>query len=318
MDTEQIITNAIEDAGLVESTDTGTENTDASVESIDSPTDAAASPVDHNAEATASEPQADPLLQEFSTRRDNRIPYSRVQKIVAKAREEARAAAAAEAQAFQQRYAHYESPEFLGLMEQLQIASSNPEQFLGALAAADPRYADLLKRSRANEAPAPRQASAGIEPDVRLPDGSLGYSQEAFERLLDAKMQAREAALEQKFSQRIQPFEDIRRQEALTNQALTRVHATVTAAQKWPGFVEHQEEITAAVLADKTLSLDDAYRNVVFGKLSASREEQRKQFIAEMQTKPNASQAKPSGAAKPAPGNRTIEEIITQSIAGMQ
>lgn len=319
-DTEQIITAALEDQGLIESTDDGFSEVDASpdLESDESKPEESTEPPAEAAADSDPSPEPDALLKDVARKKNNRIPYKRVERIVAKAREEAKAAAFAEAQALQERYSVYETPEFTGLIDSLRIAQENPARFLEALASADRRYAELLqaKREAAQSAQKPSGPNANVGPDVTLPDGSLGYSPEAFDRLLELKLQAAQAALEDRFAQRFGPIEQKYQQEQLYRGAVDRVQRQIADAETWPGFAENKAEITAAIKADRSLSLDQAYRKVVLPKLAASRDDIRKQVLAEINAKPKASQPRPSSgsASVTSSGPRDTEDIIKQSL----
>lgn len=321
LDTEQVINNAIEDAGLTaDSGDESVETPDveaSSVEVDESTPEETPEPVagdgTPDAQAVAPDAEQDELALLGKKGKNNRIPYHRVEKIVAnkvaKAQEEARQAALAEAQ---QRYAQYESPEFANVIrtvQELERQLGNPEQFLNTLSQ-DPRFAQLLRR----EAQAGAQAQ-NFAPDVQLPDGSLGYSEDAFQRLLDA----RDAAIERKIAERYRPIQDSFEQAQYRNAALGKVNAQIADAQTWPGFNENREAIGAALNADVKLTLEGAYRKVVFGKLSASRDDIRKEILAEINAKPKAVQPKPSAGAAPVSSNkgRDTEDIIRQAIAGL-
>jgi len=323
LETEQIIRESIEDAGLVESADsealdTADSGLDASEATSDASTESETS--EQSAEPTVPDAQAAPepdaLLKDFSKKRNNRIPYARVEKIVAKAREEAKAAAAAELQALQERYSRYESPDFANLLESLRVANENPEAFLDALSQADQRYATLLqaRREAAQQAHATSRTDS-IGPDVTFPDGSTGYSPEAFDRLLQSRIKAAEDALEQRFAQRFGPIEDSWRQAQVRQQAVSRVQSQIADAETWPGFSENKEAIVDALKSDRSLSLDGAYRKVVFGKLTASKDEVRKQVLAEINAKPKASQARvSSGAAPTHSGPQDTTDVIKSAL----
>ena len=193
--------------------------------------------------------------------------------------------------------AQYEGPEFREQQEALALAESNPEAFLSALIQSDSRYAELIQRAiTAQQAPqAPNSADINIGPDVMLPDGSLGWSPEAMQRMMDARAaqaaQAAEQRINQQLEQRYGPIEARYRQEQMMHGALSKVQSALEQARSWVGFNENETDIKQELLADRKLTLEQAYIKVVSPKLAASRDQIRQQVLAEMGKKPRAAAA---------------------------
>jgi hypothetical protein len=278
------------------------------------------------ADATSTAPAApadvDPLAAELGLKpgaRDNRIPYSRVQKIVTKAQERHAAEIAqhtARIQQFEQERATYQAQ-----MQALRVAEENPEQFLRAMAEADPRYGQLLASALQQKQAATGQPAATEkpQPDVLNGDGTLAYSLEGLERLAEWKADQRVRALEQRYEQRFGPIERDYRAQAQLNAAIPRVQAQIAEAQTWPLFEESKAEITAALQSDRSLSLDAAYRKVVFPKIQSNRDAMRAEILAEINRKPAAASGVVSGSAPAAAsGPMTTEDIVRAAAAQLR
>ena len=203
----------------------------------------------------------------------------------------------------------------------LQLAESDPDRFLDALAQADPRYAQRIQgRASGNghggngHAPAP----AGGQmpgPDAQLPDGSVGYSPEGLKALLDWHAGQVQAQMESRYAPVLQDHEA----RAAYHAAEGRVREKVTHALQWPGFAEAQADIAAALRADRTLDLHGAYMRVVIPKLQANRDTMRAELLAEIQGKPlKVSSTTPHGSPPPVASSDDLQSIIRASIANIQ
>lgn len=293
--------------------------------------------------APVAEPEAPPVVSddtldslkaELAGKRDNRIPYSRVTKIVDKAVATATAVAKQEAEAS---VAQYRTPEFQNGLTAMRVADESPEQFLTALAQADPRYAALLQGSSlvAPKAPAGQPAAqqapaeGSVEPDIQLSDGTLGYSADAIKRVLAAERTAMTKLFETQLGERMKGLEPIQQEHRIGKmraEAETRVTAKVAAAEKWPGFKEAQEEIAGAIHAatqrGETLSLEDAYIQHAIPKMqkkyTTDEAAVRAKVVAEMNKAARAATgvapAAPAGPVGPAGDTDSLEAVIRASL----
>jgi hypothetical protein len=215
-----------------------------------------------------------------------------------------------------ERLSPYESEQFQRALESWRVLDEDPERFLHALAQADPRYNQILSTVfRQPQA----QPDPAIEPDTLLADGTLGYSPQAMQRLLDQH----ERRIEQKLSERFGPIEQDWRVAQKRRGALAKAQATLQDAQTWPGFAENQDGILQALQGDRSLSLEAAYRKTVFTKLAANRDEIRRQVLAELNAKPRAAAGIAPGragspSAKSSSEPRDLEDVIRDSIAGLE
>ena len=337
-DIEQVIANSIEglDSGDSDSGDFGDTGGDTSVENTpelsaseeggEAVAEETESPI---AEAPALAEVEDALAKELGINpknKNNRIPYHRVQAIIKKA-EEKHAAQLAEREAKLNSFQRYESPEFQTALRGWEMLEKNPEQFLGALAQADPRYAQLLRREEQAAKPQaqPQVDEGEIQPDVLLPDGSLGYSPQAVQRM--AAQQARQVAmqvkqeLEQAYGPMRNAYETHQQAQALRGQVEQKVASRLREAQTWPGFKEHEAEMAEAVAKDPSITtVEQAYFKVVAPKLAANRDSIRKEVLAELNRKRHAAQGSvaPTSRTPAASGPRDTEDIIRDAIAGLE
>lgn len=258
-------------------------------------TDAVAS-----AAATPAEETLETLKAELAGKRDNRIPYSRVTKIVENAEKKVEARVRAEIDA---EVAEFRTPEFKQGVTAMKVADENPEQFLVALSKVDPRYAELLAGSKvlggaSGKRPAaepPAVEAQDVEPDIQLTDGTLGFSADAQRKrevLMRQQMKAEFDAMLAEVRKEVDPIVKDRRIADLRSSAETRVAAQIKKAESLPGFQEHRGEI-AARFAESTkrgesLTLQDAYIEIVVPKLNRSEADVRAKVIEEMRKAPAA------------------------------
>ena len=267
--------------------------------------------------APAPAEQPDELLTtEFKGNKFNRLPYNRVKAIVENARKKAAEESAAALAEHQRKIQQYETAAQTWQREQQELRemARNPEQFLRALSEASPAYKELVERALARqEAQQPPQAN--IEPDVVLPDGSFGYSNAAAERLYQQRLALAEQSISAKIAKQFEPIVSEFQARKAYEEMVPRVKQQLAEAQKWPLFSEHQEAIRVAMEADRRLSLESAYRQVVFPKLQSDRDKMRAEILAEINGKAKAATSPSATPAAPPPGKaQSIDEIIREAV----
>lgn len=212
--------------------------------------------------------------------RENHIPHSRVVKITENAVKKATAALAEEhTRTLTEKTAkltEYEA-HLTRIAEVENLMFNDPDAFIEVLNTL-PGYAE---RFGAKTAPAAQfvPTEARPRPDAQNADGSPGYSEEGLQALLDwtiSQASAKATAeAEARISKRYEPIERSFKQKQ-ADAEFDRVEAPKVAAKlkdardNWEGYREHEAEIQAAYLADKSLTLDAAWRKVVVPKLKAS------------------------------------------------
>lgn len=130
------------------------------------------------------------------------------------------------------------------------------------------------------------------QPDIVIQEtGQRFYSADQAERLLDWKLQQLDA--------RFKPLEG----NLMQSQSRAEANAQIAQAEReLPHFSEHAEEIYKELQKDRRLSLEGAWRRVVYPKM---RQIERAAVIDEMKTKGQAG----SGTVNPgAPASMTTEE----------
>lgn len=276
---------------------------------------------------TAPEDSLETVKAELAGKRDNRIPYSRVTKIVQNAEAKVKAEYEGRVTELQSKVQTYEAPEFQNSLRALELADQNPEQFIAALIKHDERYAKLLAGKVAPAAPAD---TGNVDADIQLGDGTLGYSATAVNKLL----QSAEARLQAAFDARLKEFEPIREEHQTTqlrSRAAERVRTQLEEAATWPGFSDKQAQadIAAHLKANPKDSLHTAYIKVVVPKLQAAgqadetrirqqiAEENRKAARASTGVAPGAAAAASTAAIAHAEED-PVKAAIAASIAGLK
>lgn len=341
VDLEDTIEDAVNDSVAPDPVDTP----DTSTETSDAPTPESAEVINP---ATAEAPLTDEVADEFArkfgvagqsvTGKENRIPYSRVKAIVAKAEKDAVARARKDLEGtvnpkvteYEAKVQDYESR--LGRVAQFeQILENDPKAFLGMLSKI-PAYSgffgflnDLASKQAGGGSPqrAPLDPSMP-KPDQQLSDGSTVYSEEGLQNLLEWQAQKIEARVSQQVTQQVQQRYAPIEQQWQSQQHMARVvpiiQKQIADARTWPLFNENEAEVLATLKADPNISLEGAYRKAVYPRIQASRDDMRKSILEELRTKPVSTSA-PTSASRPGQqhaGNQSLEEIIAAAAATLK
>lgn len=263
--------------------------------------------------------------------RENRIPYSRVKKIVARAEQEAIARVKKESDGtFQPKITEYETKvkdyeDRLTKVAQFEhVLENDPKTFLNMLSQV-PAYKEFFDYlgQVATQQTQPVVVPPGDpmpQPNQPQADGTRIYDEDGLKALMDWQARQVEGRVTKQVTEQIdQRYEPIRK-EWETNQQMAKVvpiiQRQIEEARTWPQFSDHEADIVAALKADKQLSLDGAYRKVVYPRLQTSRDDMRKSILEELKKKPIATSA-PMVATKPQPmadnRPRSLEDIITEA-----
>jgi hypothetical protein len=265
------------------------------------------------------EAAAQPEGDEFSQFKRG-IPHKRVKDMIARAEAKAKSTFEAQVADLNSKLAPYQEPQFQAQQQAMTLANENPEKFLQLLAQADDRYGQMLGRLFEEQAAPPQsQQPTTVEGDILLNDGTYGYSpaqssvrSTSEPRRLKRPSSARCPSASARWRRHTRATSSIRVPRA-------RPRRRFTEASKWPGFVENQNDILTALQADQKLTLHDAYIRVVVPKLTAGKDDVRKQVLAEINAKPRAasgSLAPKSGVAAPtaSAGPRDTEDVIKEAL----
>jgi len=281
-------------------------------------------------------------LQQISPAgRENRIPYSRVKAIAAKSAAEVAEAALGRklapgekaldvVKAHVARLPELETKvtDYEGRLERVgqfeEIMSSEPQRFLGMLAKL-PAYADFfafveraLDQGEVAQPETPEAVSDGMpEPDEELSDGSKIYSMEGIKKLLAWNSQQTEQRVTRTIENKYQPIEAEWKQQQHVKAVMPLVRRQIEEAKTWELFSENEEEITKVLAADPNISLEGAYRKVVFPKLAPNRDKMRQEILAEVKKAPRST-AVTGGPTKPVAstggGPRSLTDIIEEQV----
>lgn len=271
--------------------------------------------------------------------RENRIPHSRVGKMVETGIKKFRAA---EHEPLVQRAKTYEDRlERVGTVERIMF--DKQDQFLDILETI-PGYKEVFAK-RFGSAAAPTTAAAakpaddaallaeiGPKPAPDYKDettGAVGYTPEQHEKLLDwvAKKAAAEAVrtTEERLGKRIKPFEDSVQARQRQDAQAQQISSDLDKAAKWDGFVENAQAILDVLSADSKealrlgrapqLTLEDAYRQVVIPKLKTDRNKLREEILKELEEAPRSTSAGARATSRPAAdaaasGPKDLDDII--------
>jgi hypothetical protein len=275
------------------------------------------------AEEVKPEEQDELLATEFKGNKNNRIPYNRVRSIVdnaLKKAEEAHSKALAEHTARIQEFESGSSTWQKAQAEFTELVQGGPERLLPMLAHYYPQqYGDLMKRISGASAQ-PETPAVNLRPDVRLEDGSYGYSEAQIQQVLDARTAALEKSIEERLTQRFAPIEQQFTAQRTYAQAAAKVEQQLAAASKLPKFEDNKQAIAEALMKDETLTLEGAYLQIVLPQLQPDRDKMRQEILAELNAKPRAASAPvrtpaPAGASD---GSRSVEDIVRESAAKLR
>jgi hypothetical protein len=308
------------------------------------PVESPPSPPEPARRLTAQEQEIEDLLNEYGFKdarepngRENRIPRSKVLKMIASGLKRGQDRWASERTGIEQT-----AGEMRGQLDQLrQAVSSDPQQFLQQLAQVDPRYGQFLGRSQGPSSAIANPPSAIADmpqPDVPLGDGSRTYSVEGLQSLIqwavDAKMMP-------KVEERFRPYDEQRKQqqaERFEFQQRQQVQSQMQDAAAWPMFgalaadgslTPMQQDVLNELQKDTQearargqrpqMTLRQAYLEV-FSRQQTP-EKVRERVLAELKTAPTVPSLTRTGAeATRKPGPRSTaditREILRQSEAG--
>jgi hypothetical protein len=191
--------------------------------------------------ASADQTDSTPLVR-------GRIPAERHQEILARTRGEYDAQIAD----LQKQLDAANLPEVRQRLELMQIAEADPARFVSILAH-HPQYAAFLGLApKSDERPGP---------DVENPDGTIGYSEQGLQALLE--WQQRQTL------KPLRPLIDRHEHEQQWQAATERAKAKLAEAERWPHFGEFRDAIKKYYLENKGVTLEQAYQRTVVSQLSA-------------------------------------------------
>lgn len=274
--------------------------------------------------------------------RENRIPYSRVTKIVGKAVSEAKAEVENRVKTeYEPKIKQYETAlqerdaQLTRVAQFEQVMVNDVPRFIGMLKTL-PQYQQFFAQFEAQSAPTQaHQQVAQVnpedempQPDQLMPDGSYMYSMEGLAKLQAwNRVQARKEVMsevEKTYGPIHQEWEAHRRMRAVE----PKVRDQIARARTWTLFNENEAEIVKVLQQYPDASLEDAYQFVVQPKLQEKlasyqtdeaklRQQIRSEVLAELKRAP-ASTSAPARPSRPQPvtssGPRKLEDIIAAQV----
>lgn len=252
--------------------------------------------------------------------RENRLPYSRVKKIVERAEQEAAKPHMAKLAELEPKIQEYEQ-QLQNVAQFEHIMLNEPPKFFEMLSQI-PAYQGFFQAVQALQERVASSAQSTEQvvdndpmppPDDVQPDGSAVYSMDGLAKLMD--WQSRQ--VEARVAARYRPIEEEWQQQQHLAQIIPQVEQQIVEARTWPLFTQNEEAITQVLAANPTATLEAAYRHVVFPQLQANRDQMRASILKEINGAPRSTSA-PTSQARPAPqaptGPRTLEEVIRDQV----
>lgn len=267
----------------------------------------------------------DPNPRNKGKKVENKLPHSRVKKMVEKARKAMREAADAEWKA---KHEPLET-ELTSVREAIaglnQLAMTDPDGFLAELAKNMPIYKEFVRQAKREEAKADDDPEP--QPDVPNDKGEMvGYSISQAKKLMSWTARQEVKGVKKELEPTVaavrssqQTAEDQRKQAALEAQYEASATQQLEEAQKWPGYKEHEAEIQKTFLENKKLRLYDAYISVVVPKLQRAATDARATVLEELKTAPvDTSIGRAAAPEKDTEKPQSTEDIARQVIREME
>ena len=265
---------------------------DASVEPVADGTPVAdkPSPDAAAAAARAKELESYGLKADKPGQRESRIPRSKVTKIIGNAEKKITERLTATHKTELDQYQSI-AKEFNDLGE---VARTDPERFIGLLATRNPAYQKFLDRAKGTTEPV-KEPVADVaaapempQPDVKLADGSVGYSPQGLAKLLDWNSQVTTTKVLDTVTKQYKPVQDAFAADQTRRELMPKVQAKFDQMKKYPGFEDNFNEILAVLQKYPNISPDEAYVHVVTPKLVGDRNTMRTEILAEQAAKAKA------------------------------
>lgn len=259
--------------------------------------------------------------------KENRIPYSRVKKIVGNAEKAKDDHWTAEKTKWTEAETGYKTKigDYEGRLGQVaqfeQVMVNDKLKFLQMLTQI-PGYREIFEQIGQSKAQAGTPTTpqpdpnAMPDPDQELSDGSRVYSMEGLKALLS--WQTKQA--EDRISKRYAPIEQEWKANKQLETIIPEINRQVAEARQWPLFETNEPAIVKALQANPKLSLEGAYRQIVVPQLqsniASAEQSTRAKVIEELQKAPRSTSA-PTSPSKPTlvkAGAKSVEDIIKESI----
>lgn len=263
------------------------------------------------------------IQAKMSGDRENRIPYSRVKAIVGKAEQKVRKEfepITAQVKDLQAKWSQAE-PRLRQVDQFEKIMVNEKMKFLQMLTTI-PGYKEIFDGMAGAAAGAGKPAQTAPvgddmpQPDQELSDGSRVYSLDGLKTLMEWQAKKTEDRVTQQISKKYQPIEEawqLRQQEI---ELMPVIKQQIDEARTWHLFTENEDDITKALAENAQLSLEGAYRQVVFPKLITDQTTMRQKLLKEINAAPRGSTSAAARSVRPGTipaGPRSLEDVIAEA-----
>jgi hypothetical protein len=336
----ELVAAAVADAGITgdDAPNTPTESTEVTPgEGVVSPSSSAAA-VEPATEPVAEPEPVDDVEAELAAQgikppiegqRENRIPYARVQKIVANARKKLVEQHEAAIRAEQAKYQPVEQ-KARQLDALSRLITDNPDAALAIFAKQSPgvqRYIDALRNGTVAPPKGPEIPPGDPEPmpDAKFPDGSEGYTPEQHKKLLawherratDAALKAFNAAHEKQFGPIVKSFQA---QEQMRQIAPRIKEMEEQAKAVWGDLYDKHRGDNGPILKymkeNPNVPFSQAVATVLVPLLREDQNAMKSRVLKEINARPAAAQrSAPAPSKVEAPtGPMSTEDIVAQAV----
>ena len=308
----------------------------------------AVSPTDGSAATPAKEPAKPAKLDEIDKLlaandikpvdkhgRENRIPYKNVRRITENAEKRAAERVQKTLSEHQGKIQTYEG-ELHSYRQSDDLARRDPDRFMELLGLVNPAFKAYRKggeSAAATTAVQPEPVSKlgpRPEPDAKFPDGSLGYSPEQHEKLMDwVEARAEERAYtraQKEFDTRFGPIEKDWKTAQQVSQLAPRIENQMANMSRMWGKL-FDEEVKRGNSSDILkymnqygTTLEFATSAVLLPRINRSQDEMRTSLLAEINERPAAaaSAAATSSVRRPSDASRTMADVVREATSGLK
>lgn len=268
--------------------------------------------------------------------RENRLPYSRVKKIVENARKKLVDSHATTIKehgdkltAAEKRLKDFDAAD--------NLSRTDAKKYLELLTIVNPEFKQYLAGSQPAEVKPPVVDDPAPGPDAKFADGSVGYSAEGLEKLRAWDRRQAVADAQKLFDARLGPIEKANKEREDAQRAYDVRQAQIpavrnqiaTASKTWgkafdDDFAlqgEGKSEILKYMQANPDVPFDSCVAAVLVPKVQSNRETLRAEWLKEQQARPAAAARTPGSTTKvgsEATGPRSMEDIIREQVATLK
>jgi hypothetical protein len=255
--------------------------------------------------------------------RENRIPYTRVKKIVENA-EKPHLARIAELEPQVKELTEMRTR----VQEFEHVVVNEPQRLLGMLATlpAYKTFFDSIQdlQSRVQAQATQQEQVVDNDPMPQPDDEASGtYTMQGLKNLLDWQARQVKSQVTRELSTQYDPIKKDWEAQQHLNKIIPQIDAKIKEARTWPMFQESENEIIQFLNKNPQAQLEDAYRVVVFPKLKTDKEEVRRQVLSELQKAkpaPTSVNVRPTRTTQSSAssGPKSLEDVIREQIKGIK